>query len=65
MLADLSPEELTALATALELYQRLGEASPPGEISYAELAEWFCTTPADIRDTEKAAIEKLRNYLHV
>ena len=65
MLSDLSHEDFAALQIALELAQRTGAASPPGEISYAELAEWFLTTKEDIKNEELAALEKLRNYLHV
>lgn len=65
MLSDLSPEEFTALQVALELHQRTGAVPPPGEISCRELAEWFMTTPQDIRNWELAILEKLRNALHV
>lgn len=65
MLSDLSPQEFDALKTALELAQRNGEASQPGEISYAELAAAFQTTPQDIKLWELSALEKLRTYLHV
>ena len=65
MLSDLTPEEFTALSVALELAQRTGKASPPGEISRAELAEWYMTTPYDIANEELAAIEKLRHALNV
>jgi|JI8StandDraft_2_1071088.scaffolds.fasta_scaffold100851_4 hypothetical protein len=65
MLSDLTPEEFRSLAAALHLAQQTGEASPPGEISYRELAEWYHTTPADIKNEELAALEKLRNLLHL
>lgn len=65
MLADLSNEEFSALQTALELYQRMDAASQPGQMSYAELAEWYMTTPQDIKNEELCALEKLRNLLHV
>lgn len=65
MLSDLTTEEFTALQIALELYQRSGAAPQPGEMSYAELAAWFMTTPADIRNVELATLEKIRNHLHV
>jgi hypothetical protein len=65
MLSDLTPEEFRALAAALALAQAKGEAKPPGEISYRELAEWYRTTPQDIRNEEICALEKLRNLLHV
>jgi transcriptional regulator len=40
----------------------IGLATPYGErMSCQELAEWFGTTAADIRMTEKAALEKLGN----
>ena len=64
MLSDLSPEEFAALACALELAQRRGVAAPPGEISYQELADWYLTTPQDIKNEELCALEKLRNILH-
>jgi hypothetical protein len=62
MLSDLSDEEFRALATALEYAQRLGVAPPPGEISTRELAEWFATTPQDMRTWEAAILEKLRHH---
>lgn len=65
MLSDLTPDEFDALQTALELYQRNGAAPSDGEISYAELAAWYCTTPQDIKQTELAALEKIRNSLHI
>lgn len=65
MLSDLTPEEFAALQTQLELHQRMGAAASPGEISYAELAEWYLTTPQDIKNEEESALEKLRNHLHV
>jgi hypothetical protein len=65
MLSDLSPEEFAALQMALHLAQESGDASPPGEISYRELALHFRTTPQDIKNEELAAIEKLRHHLHV
>ena len=65
MLSDLTPEEFDALKIALELAQRLGEASPPGEISRAELAAWYLTTPQDLAIWEEAVLEKIRAYLHV
>ena len=65
MLSDLSPEEFAALQSALLLAQQCGDASPPGEISYRELAMWFRTTPQDIKNEELCAIEKLRNHLHL
>jgi len=64
MLSDLSTEDFAALACALELAQRHGEATQPGEISYAELAAWYLTTPQDIKNEELCALEKLRNHLH-
>jgi hypothetical protein len=64
MLSDLTPEEFAYFAAALHLAQQCGDAPPPGEISYRELAEWFGTTPQDIKNEELAAIEKLRNLLH-
>lgn len=65
MLSDLTPEEFTALQIALAIAQENGKASRPGEISYRELAEWFHTTPQDIKNEELSALEKLRNRLHV
>jgi hypothetical protein len=65
MLSDLTPEEFAALQIALMLAQQSGDASPPGEISYRELATWYRTTPQDIRNEELCAIEKIRNHLHV
>lgn len=65
MLSDLTPEDFAALSIALELAQRTGAASRPGEISYAELAAWYLTTPQDIKNEELCAMEKLRNALHV
>ena len=74
MLSDLSPEEFDAFQAALAYAQalesramredgvRLKLATLPGQrMSYAEIAEWFDTTPQDIRLTEAAALEKLRN----
>jgi hypothetical protein len=34
-------------------------------MSYQALAEWFDTTPEDIKNEEQAALEKIRNILHV
>lgn len=65
MISELTREEFQALQVALELHQMLGLVPAPGEISYAELAEWFMTTPQDIKNEELAALEKLRNILHV
>lgn len=65
MLSDLSPEDFAALQVALEFHQQTGQATPPGEISYAELAVWYLTTPQDIRNEELCALEKIRNALHV
>lgn len=65
MLSDLTDDEFRALATALELAQRTGSASQPGEISYRELAEWFLTTPQDLKNEELAILEKIRHHLHV
>lgn len=65
MLSDLTPEEFQALQVALELYQMVGAVAGPGEISYAELAEWYMTTPQDIKNEELSALEKIRNHLHV
>lgn len=65
MLSDLTPEEFTALQVALEFHQMTGAASRPGEITYAELAEWYLTTPQDIRNEELCAIEKIRHALHI
>jgi hypothetical protein len=65
MLADLTPEEFAALRTALADAQRAGEASPPGAISYSELAAAFHTTPQDIKLWELCALEKMRALLHV
>lgn len=75
MLSDLSDEEFAALRSALIYAQELeaqaravdpeanlGLASQPGEMSYAELADWFMTTPRDIQIWEAAALEKLRNH---
>ena len=62
MLSDLTPEEFAAMSEALAIAQASGLAHPPGEISYAELAAWYKTTPQDIRIHERAAIEKLRNH---
>lgn len=60
MLADLTPEEFSALQTALAEAQRAGDASPPGAISYAEIGAWFGTSAHDIRLIELTALEKLR-----
>ena len=73
MLSDLSPEEFEAFKAALHYAQaleaatmretgsRLGLATLPGQrMPYAEIAEWFGTTAQDIRLTEAAALEKLR-----
>lgn len=65
MLQDLSPEEFEYMRSALELAQRIGAENEPGRISYAALAEWFHTTPEDIKNEEQAALEKIRNILHV
>ncbi len=65
MLSDLTKDEFDALQTALELYQRTGNAPQPGEMTYTELAAWFLTTPQDIKQTELVLLEKLRNALHV
>lgn len=65
MLSDLSADEFRAMAIALAIAQESGSASPPGKISYAELARWFHTTPQDIKNEELAALEKLRHHLHV
>ena len=65
MLSDLTPEEFTALKIALAIAQETGDASRPGEISYRGLAEWFRTTPQDIKNEELSALEKLLNALHV
>ncbi len=65
MLSDLTPEEFSYFALSLELAQLMGLAAQPGEISYAELSEWFGTTPQDIKNEELCALEKLRNHLHV
>jgi hypothetical protein len=76
MLSDLTPAEFAALRSALEEAQRAGKASPPGEISYAELAAAYRTSPQDIAIWERAALEKIRamsadvledflRYLHV
>jgi hypothetical protein len=65
MLSDLTPEEFAAMQLALHMAQQSGDASPPGEISYRELAVWFMTTPQDIKNEELCALEKLRHHLHV
>ena len=65
MLDDLSDAEFNALRQALRLAQQAGEAAQPGEMSYAELARWFHTSPADVKLTEEVAIEKIRSLLHV
>ena len=65
MLSDLSDEEFAALRLNLWLAQESGEAKPRGEISYREIAQYFDTTPEDIRMTELTALEKLRNILHL
>ena len=65
MLSDLTPAEFAALQIALAIAQEHGEASRPGEISYRELAEWFHTTPQDIKNEELSALEKLRHHLHI
>jgi len=65
MLSDLTQEEFDYCCAALALAQALGLELPPGEISSRALAEWFCTNPSDIQNEEHAAIEKLRNLLHV
>ncbi|MEI7912755.1 MAG: hypothetical protein WCK77_24270 [Verrucomicrobiota bacterium] len=65
MLADLTPDQFNDLSRALHLAQAMGEASGPGVISYRELAEWFQTTPQDIRIHELAALEKMRQALGV
>lgn len=65
MLQDLSPEEFQYMRSALELAQRMGTENAPGRMSYAALAEWFDTTPEDIKNEEQAALEKIRNILHV
>lgn len=62
MIADLSTEEFEALRNALEYAQMLGVASPAGKISYAELAEWFFTSPHDVKLCVETALEKCRNH---
>jgi hypothetical protein len=62
MLDDLTQEEFEYMKAALAYAQALGIAKPPGEISYAELAEWFDTHPKDIRIHQMAAIEQIRNH---
>jgi hypothetical protein len=65
MLSDLTPEEFEYCRAALALAQALGLEKPPGEISAIALAEWFCTNPSDMKNETEAALEKLRNLLHV
>ena len=65
MLQDLSQEEFDYMRSALALAQVLGSENEPGFMSYSALAEWFDTTPEDIKNEEQAALEKLRNILHV
>ena len=65
MLSDLTPEEFEYYRELLHLAQLVGVEKPPGEIGTIALAEWFCTNPADIKNEELAALEKLRNLLHV
>ena len=62
MLDDLTPEDFAYMKAALEFAQALGVAPPPGEISYKELAEWFCTSHQDVKIHELASIEKVRNH---
>ena len=63
MLADLPDEEFQALKAALEARQRAGQASPPGAISYRELAEAYRTNRYEIRLIEQTALLKLRSAL--
>ncbi len=65
MLSDLTNEEFEYCRAALALAQAMGLEKPPGEISALALAEWYCTNPSDLKNEELAAIEKLRNLLHV
>lgn len=62
MLRDLTPEEFAYMRAALAYAQALGLAKPPGEISLAELAGWFDTTPQDILAHELTSIEKARHH---
>jgi hypothetical protein len=62
MLDDLTAEEFAYMQAALAYAQALELAPPPGQISYAELAAWFDTTPGDIRIHEMASLEKARHH---